>query len=70
MTMKDVMRFELTEEQKKRVEEWFQEHKCDADPGSIGGKFSYIITPTGLGDCVMVKCLCGESIDLTNVDNW
>lgn len=62
--------FELDESQEEILQEWLSEHDCDADAGSIGGRLSYVFTPTGLGDLVEVRCLCGGKISLTNSDNW
>lgn len=68
--------FEITEEQQKIFENWKTIHnkKCVfSDPmkqGAIGGRFTYIFTPTGLGVITKVKCACGDEIDLTNSENW
>jgi len=38
--------------------------------GSIGGEYTYCITPTSLGEGVRVKCSCGEEIDVSHYENW
>ena len=60
--------FELTDSQQAKLKEWHND--CDADAGCIGGKLTYEFTPTGLGDCVAVKCICDEKIDLTESEDW
>lgn len=65
------MEFKLTEEQDKKAREFISEHyKCQFT-STIGGKFSYIFTPTGLGDIVTIQCnSCNETKDMTDVENW
>lgn len=62
------MYFQLTENQIKKYKEW-KDH-CDTYAGAIGGRHSFVFTPTGLGECVEVRCICGEKINLTEVDDW
>jgi hypothetical protein len=39
--------------------------------GTIGGGFSFIFTPNGIGmSCKVIEAITGESIDLTDYDNW
>jgi hypothetical protein len=38
--------------------------------GAIGGAYSYVFTPTGIGIVFKVKCSCGEVLDLTDYDSW
>lgn len=38
---------------------------------TTGGGFSFIITPTGIGNCIIIRCnSCNTEKDITNVDNW
>lgn len=38
---------------------------------TIGQQFTYEIIPGGLGNSIIIKCNhCGESEDITNIDNW
>jgi len=62
------MKFELTKEQYNKYLEW-KDH-CDTDAGAIGGRLSFRFIPTGLGTSVVVECICGEKINLTNFDEW
>lgn len=58
----------LDEEEKKRIEEFSQEHyeKCGR-----AGYIRYIVTPTGIGTAVEVECNhCKERKDISNFNNW
>lgn len=38
---------------------------------TTGGHYSFLVTPTGLGSIVSIKCnACGEMEDITNNENW
>jgi hypothetical protein len=38
---------------------------------STGGGFSYIVTPTGIGNCITIRCnSCGEEKDITDTSSW
>jgi len=38
---------------------------------TLGQQFTYEFTPGGLGSGVVIKCnICGESENITNIDNW
>ncbi len=63
-----MIEFKLTDEQEQEYDNWH--NHCDFDAGAIGGRISFVFTPTGLGECVVVKCLCGEEINLTDSNNW
>jgi hypothetical protein len=60
--------FGFTTEQQDKYDAW--RHHCNTDAGAIGGRLSFVFTPTGLGTCVSVKCICGEELDLTDSENW
>lgn len=64
--------FELSESQKKKLEDWFVKHKkkCKIFTGTTGGKYNYCFRPVGIGNIVVVKCDCGKEIDLTEEDKW
>ncbi len=66
------MKFELDEEQVRKFKEWDKKHreKCDSDAGAIGGRLSFVFTPTGMGPLIHVECLCGEEINLTDSEDW
>lgn len=60
--------FTLTEEQEAKLAEWKNKQKYPS--AAIGGAFTYTFTPTGLGVGIIVKCVNGNEIDLTDYDNW
>ncbi len=65
------MLFKLTDEEFDKVYDWTKDHKCDDDLiATIGGKYSYVFIPTGLGMIKRVECICGDVLDLTDVDKW
>ena len=34
-------------------------------------KFSYIVTPNGVGQILEIRCnICGDIADITNTENW
>jgi hypothetical protein len=61
--------FKFTEKQQQKFNEW--DHIClDNFIGTIGGKLTFHFTPTGLGNCVSVTCICGKKLDLTEYEDW
>lgn len=67
------MTFEVTQEQYELYKEWADTHECPyrtnggyRNVGAIGGADTFCFTPTGIGDIVHVKCVCGAEIDLTD----
>lgn len=77
------MQFSLTEEELIIYRKWLNEHNKECIysseressniaslTGAIGGRLSFIFTPTGLGNIVQVKCICGATNTLTNFENW
>ena len=71
--------FELTENETKAAAEFRKEHshkeELEADGklafSTLGMQFTYEITPGGLGNGIVIKCnYCGETKDITDIDNW
>lgn len=68
--------FGLSKEEQIKFNKWIQKHnkKCkysdSMKTGAIGGRLTYMFTPTSLGVITKVKCACGEEIDLTDTDLW
>lgn len=63
--------------------EWMIEHKktCSLNfekdgsrkefpGGAIGGAITYNFTPTGIGVATTVSCHCGESVNITDYEQW
>ena len=69
---KSKMSFELYESQFKKYVEWHEKLE-ETNPkyyGAAGGGYSFIFTPTGIGDIVRVRRDEGEELDLTEEDTW
>jgi len=62
--------FEISEEQKQMVAEWY-EKLPHAEVGAIGGRLIYSFTQTGLGAMLIVEDgVTGEKIDVTEYSRW
>lgn len=64
--------FSLTEEQTEKALVW-QEELCkdDANIGAIGGRFTYKITPTGLGNIIIiVDNVTKQELNVTDYEDW
>lgn len=67
------MEFCLTEEEENKYRSWLKEHNkiCPIKySGAIGGKISFLFTPTSLGVITQVICSCREKINLTDYEGW
>lgn len=64
--------FTISALEESRIKEWQTEHnlKCKLRKRNKPASYSYIFIPTGIGNVIEVKCACGKSIDVTDVDNW
>jgi len=65
--------FEIPDKEADKSEVWRIKHKkvCEiTDVGAIGGRWTWSFTQTGLGCIMILKCACGEKIDLTDYENW
>lgn len=63
--------FILTEKQLESFHNFRKNHNHNNNDSTIGGKFSFIFTPTGLGNIIEIQCnICKEKIDLTDYDKW
>ena len=59
----------LTEKQKVKLKKW--KNKQGKTTATIGGRFTYKITPTGLGLIIIVEDNSnGKTINLTESENW
>lgn len=61
------MTFTIPEEVIPILNEWLENHECKFRNTltTIGEKYTYSFTPTGVGTFIKVKCACGKSIDLS-----
>lgn len=71
------MKFELSEDERSRFREWNQGHLKNRhggkEPygGAIGGRLTFMITGTSIGQILSVKCAsCGEEHCLTDFSQW
>lgn len=68
------MKFELTETELKRLEEWRYVLKIVLNVKDLEGTFTYSFTPTGIGDGVDVKYVHTDKRkfikELTDYDSW
>lgn len=65
--------FTVEEKELERADKWIkqQQEKHGNKVGSIGDRFSYLFSPTGLGVLVSVlDRLTGETEDITDMDLW
>lgn len=71
------MKLDLNETEKERTDTFLREHtNCCRKQGklyfsTIGGGITYLITPTGLGDLIVIRCnSCGKEETITDTDCW
>lgn len=65
--------FELTPQQQETATQWIRTHDCPRRreyAGAIGGVSSYCFTPTSIGEIAVVKCWCGQELNLTDFSDW
>lgn len=63
--------FTLTELEVKRTRQFYEEHKDCPFRSATGGKYTFMITPTGLGDCINIRCnSCHKEQGITDIDSW
>lgn len=63
--------FILSPEQDMEISEWRNNHDCtQEDVGVIGGRITFCFTPTGLGVVKVIKCACGQRLDVTEYEEW
>ena len=60
--------FAMDEKQRQKFEEWRQSKKKEGMV-AIGGRFSFVFTPTGIGTFIVVRCADDNTeLDLTDYD--
>ena len=74
------MIFKLDKKELEIAEKWWTNHRygCkfydsrfdEVYAGAMGGAMTYTFTPTGLGTLTELKCICGESVSLTDMEGW
>jgi len=63
------MNFVITEKQLEKIEEW-KKTLPKEPPTAMGGAFTYMFTPTGLGIIIRIRYYNGQELDLTDYDNF
>lgn len=68
---KGSFRFEMTELETKRTDEFLKKHKNCRGGGAFGEKIIVSFIPTSLGDIVELRCMgCGAMLDVTEMEKF
>lgn len=61
--------FPISERDEKVIADWKTAHEKVhvGGHGASGGKYSYTFVPTAIGTFLVVKCSCGEKLELDDV---
>lgn len=66
--------FSLNDKESANATAWIEQHEKDHVvnySGAIGGRWSYIFTPTSIGRMAKIRCnACNESKDITDLDDF
>jgi len=64
--------FELSSTEQESLKKWLKEHnkKCKLKRKGKKRFLTYCFTPNGIGLGIEVKCSCGKSVDVTDIDSW
>lgn len=62
--------FPIDEKEDTALKSWMEEHEKfhKGGHGCVGGKYTYIFTPTSIGTFGTIKCSCGESFNFQKGD--
>jgi hypothetical protein len=69
----EYIQFSLSKEESAKAVIWVKNHDCikrGKPTGAIGGGITYELTPTSIGLICVVKCWCGQKIDITEYETW
>lgn len=50
--------------------EYEHEKRHGRSKAADGARYTYSFTPSGIGTTIIVKCNCGEQLDVTNYESW
>lgn len=59
--------FYLTEGEEKKARDWIKKHDKTHIPS---GSYSWCFSQNGIGVACVVKCMCGDEINVTDYDLW
>lgn len=67
--------FTIEDEQLEKLRNWKAQHIVEKHGGSsyagaIGGRYTYIFTPTSIGSVKTVRCSCGEEYNIEDASDW
>lgn len=67
-----MINFDLNEKEEKAINEWIiAQRKKKEKTTTIGGRFTFCFTPTGVGVGIsIIDNLLGDKIDVTDYDCW
>lgn len=72
--MNDEIVFRIDKKSSDLYRSWAEVHDCkyrgpsgSRYVGAIGGADTWMITPTGIGSIIKVRCACGATLDLTDI---
>ncbi len=64
-----MIKFELSEDNLEKFEVW-RRSKIKLPPSTNGGAYEFCFTPTSVGMVVVIKCIDGTELDLTDYSLW
>ena len=73
------LKFGLFTEPHVAIQLWIKDHDQERHiqpgqkrrySGAVGGAYTFEFTPTGLGTVVRCRCACGESVDVSDYNEW
>lgn len=70
------MTFTLNNKELLDIQAWVIAHDAECHgskrpyAGAAGGALAYEFTPTWIGTVVVVRCVCGETFNATDFDDW
>lgn len=62
----------LEDRESAAVDAFVDAHEAKHGPcrAAAGGRYTYLLTPTGLGMHIEIQCACGEKLDVTDYGSW
>jgi len=63
--------FEVSEEDRKKIDKWGKKHHKTCKHKEIDGSLTYSFSyGSGIGLSTYIKCSCGEEFDYTDYSTW
>ena len=72
MTQENILNFNVLESEQHNLKLWLERHdqKCKLKKKGKHRFLTYCFTPNGISSSIEVKCSCGKSVDITDVNQW